>query len=351
MQPQDAPTKPDREDSFHPLVGRSLKERTLQCSSTMRGCPVPFLSPCLAAGLLGVLLSGCGGGGESRGTTIQVRGSDTMVNVAQAWAEEYRKVDPTVYVEVSGGGSGVGIAALDKGTIDIANASRDMKAEEIEQARKNTGKEPKEFIVGYDALAVYVHKDNPIDEISIEQLAEIFGEKRHRDQVVRARRHDSRGSRRHHRRVSRQSSSGTYEFFREHVLETGDFKLGSRDMNGSKEVVELVGNTPTAIGYSGMGYAMPSVKMLRLPPQGGRAGRRADRREHPQQDLPARPLAPHLHPRRANGAVKGYIDWILSEAGQEILEENGYVPVLRAVNPNCEPGNAASDLGEPGSHR
>ena len=109
-------------------------------------------------------------------TTIQVKGSDTMVNLAQAWAEAYKKIAPHVDIEVSGGGSGQGIAALIKGTIDICNSSRNMKSEEIEQAKKNTGKTPKEFIVGYDALAIYVHKDNPLQSISMEQLAQIYAE-------------------------------------------------------------------------------------------------------------------------------------------------------------------------------
>ncbi len=108
---------------------------------------------------------GCGGGNDTGGPSavcIQNKGSDTMVNVAQAWAEEYKIAAPAIDIEVSGGGSGVGIAALIRGTIDIANASRDMKPEEIEQAKKNTGKAPVKFVVGYDALAVYVHRDNPI---------------------------------------------------------------------------------------------------------------------------------------------------------------------------------------------
>jgi len=226
-----------------------------------------FLRPCaftLFAAVAGLLLSGCGNGGSSGpaggsaapAVAIQNKGSDTMVNVAQAWAEEYKKVAPGVDVEVSGGGSGVGIAALIKGTIDLANASRNMKPEEIAQAKKNTGKEPKEIIVGFDALAIYVHKDNPIEEITVEQLAQIYGEAGKAtkwsqlgvklpagsDEIIR---------------ISRQSSSGTYEFFREHVLGKQDFKLGSRDMNGSKEVVELVASTPGAIGYSGMGYNEP----------------------------------------------------------------------------------------------
>ena len=203
--------------------------------------------------------------------TIQVRGSDTMVNLAQLWAEEYNKVEPNVSIEVSGGGTGVGLAALFRGTVDMANASRNAKPAEIEQAKESTGKEPVEFVMGYDALAIYVHKDNPLDQITEEQLAEIYAEGgkttkwsqlsvkvpgRASDEIIR---------------VSRQSSSGTYELFRERVLKNRDFKLGSRDMNGSKEVVDLVGSTPGAIGYSGMGYAMPSVKMLKVAAAGQQA--------------------------------------------------------------------------------
>ena len=124
----------------------------------------------LLSGLVAAaVLASCGGGagsqqaGKPANTVIQNKGSDTMVNVAQVWAEEYRKVAPDVEVEVSGGGSGVGIAALLKGAVDIANASRDIKPAEIEQAAKNTGKQPVGFTVGFDALAVYVHKDNPLD--------------------------------------------------------------------------------------------------------------------------------------------------------------------------------------------
>ena len=167
-------------------------------------------------------------------------------------------------VEVSGGGSGVGLAALIKGAVDLANSSRDIKPGEVELALKSTGQRPKGVIVGFDALAVFVHKDNPIAEISFEQLARVFAES------GSARRWSDLGvsipgvSDDRIVRVSRQSSSGTYEFFRERTLGNEDFRLGSLDLNGSKEVVELVGSTPTAIGYSGMGYATPGVKMLRV---------------------------------------------------------------------------------------
>jgi phosphate transport system substrate-binding protein len=288
----------------------------------------------LALVLTAPIVFHCAKSGKPKMESIQIKGSDTMVNVAQAWAEEYKKVNPSINVEVSGGGSGVGIAALTRGTVDIANASRNIKAGEVEQAKKNTGKEPREFTVGYDALAVYVHKDNPIDSITIEHLASIYAEGSQitrwsqlgisipgvtDDEIVR---------------VSRQSSSGTYEFFREHVLDKKDFKLGSRDMSGSKEVVELVSSTKTAIGYSGMGYATEGVKMLRICPKKG-VGAVAPTLANALDK--SYPLARSLHLYTLGepvGAVKQYIDWVLSPQGQRIMEESGYVPVIKetAVN-------------------
>ncbi|MGB5637567.1 MAG: substrate-binding domain-containing protein, partial [Sedimenticolaceae bacterium] len=103
-------------------------------------------------------------------TVIQNKGSDTLVNVAQSWAETYQTVNPDVAVAVSGGGSGTGIAAMINGTVDIANASREMKDKELEAA-KERGQNPVEHIVGFDALAVFLHKDNPLDSLTIEQLA------------------------------------------------------------------------------------------------------------------------------------------------------------------------------------
>ena len=254
-----------------------------------------------------------------------------MVNLAQAWAEEYKKVASNVDVEVSGGGSGVGIAALEKGTIDIANASRNMKQEEIETAKKNTGKEPKEIIVGYDALAIYVHKDNPLNEITLDQIAQIYMEGgkitkwsdlgvkipgTSSDEIVR---------------VSRQSSSGTYEFLREHVLNKKDFKLGSRDMNGSKEVVELVGSTLTAIGYSGMGYATPAVKMLKVKKAAADPAYEPNVANTLAKTYPiARSLQVYTL-GEPQGAVKKYIDWMLSDPGQKVVEASGYVPLPAEV--------------------
>ncbi len=271
-------------------------------------------------------------GGSTKKTVISVQGSDTMVNESQAWAEAYGKVDSTVSIEVGGGGSGVGIAALINGTIDIANASRDMKVDEKAKAKANSGKDPVEFTVGFDALAVFVHKDNPLTEITLGQLASIYAEggavTQWSDLGVTVPGCD--GS---IRRVSRQSNSGTYEFFREHVLNKKDFKLGSIDLNGSKEVVDLIGNTPCAIGYSGMGYANAKVKMLKVSMKPGEPAHEPSVANTLSKKYPiARPLFLYTLGQPTE-QVKKYIDWILGPQGQKIVEESGYVPVPQKSAP------------------
>ncbi|MBV5336692.1 MAG: phosphate ABC transporter substrate-binding protein, partial [Deltaproteobacteria bacterium] len=264
---------------------------------------------------------------KAKKTVIQNTGSDTMVNLAQAWAEEYTKIVPAVSVEVSGGGSGTGIAALINGTVDISNCSRKVEPQEIEKAKQNTGKEPKEYMVGYDALAVYVHKANPLEQITLEQLADIYAENGKitkwsqvgvsmpagSDDIIR---------------ISRQSNSGTYHYFREAILGKGrDFKLGSRDLHGSKDVVELVSKTPTAIGYSGMGYATSEVKMIRVAKKQGDVAWAPTVENTLKGTYPiARPLFMYTL-GEPSGAVKTYMEWAHSDAGQEIVLKSGYVPL------------------------
>jgi phosphate transport system substrate-binding protein len=275
------------------------------------------ISAVTAAGLL----TACGGGQDRQ--VIQNKGSDTLVNVAQAWAEAYQSVDPNTVVAVSGGGSGTGIAALINGTVDIANASRAMKDKEIEQA-KDGGQDPVQHIVGYDALAVYLHADNPLTSISIEQLAEIYGDGGSftkwtdlgvevpgcKDQTLVV--------------VSRQNNSGTYVYFRQTVLGKGDFRLGTRDMHGSKDVVDLVENTPCAIGYSGFAYATKHVSLACISQKTG--GECVDPSVATASDgsYPiARPLFMYTN-GEPSGYVGEYMNWIKSESGQCIILAKGY---------------------------
>jgi phosphate transport system substrate-binding protein len=262
---------------------------------------------------------------QGRRAVLQNKGSDTLVNVAQAWAEAYKTVDDKVAIAVTGGGSGTGISALLNGTTDIANSSRKIKDSEV-AAAKAKGIDPKEFLVGYDALAIFVHKDNPMEKVSIEQLADIYGDggKTEKwsqlglkvpgcdsDEIVL---------------VSRQNNSGTYAYFKEAVLgEAREYKLGSRDMHGSKDVVDLVLKTPCGIGYSGLAYATDGVKMPCVV--------KGEQCVAPTMTAAidgsypiARPLFMYT-PGEPKGPTKSYIDWILSDKGQCVIKDKGYAPV------------------------
>jgi len=265
------------------------------------------------------------GGGSSR-NVIQNKGSDTLVNVAQAWAENYAAVSPETAVAVTGGGSGTGISAMINGTVDIANSSRRMKDSELELARGN-GTDPIEFVVGYDALAVYTHPDNPMDSISMEQLAGIYGEGGTIESWSQLGVEPAGCSSDEIVRVSRQNNSGTYVYFREAVLgDRGDFKLGSRDMHGSKDVVDLVENTPCAIGYSGLAYATDHVKMPCVTQgEGGECVSPTVETAIDGSYPIARPLFMYTA-GEPEGAVREYIDWVLSDEGQCIIYEKGYAP-------------------------
>ncbi|MGI9288627.1 MAG: phosphate ABC transporter substrate-binding protein [Pseudomonadales bacterium] len=258
---------------------------------------------------------------------IQNKGSDTLVNVAQAWAEAYPKVNPDVAVAVSGGGSGTGIAAMINGTVDIANASRNMKDKELQLAKKN-GQQPVENVVGYDALAVFIHKDNPVNTLSLEQLRGVYarGKKISKwsdlgisipgcksDKIVV---------------VSRQNNSGTYAYFKEAVLgKKSKYRQGTLDMHGSKDVVDLVEKTPCAIGYSGLAYATDHLKTMCISKAGEEACVTPTVATASDRSYPiARPLFMYTN-GEPKGAIKDYLDWILSDIGQCILLKKGYAPV------------------------
>lgn len=288
----------------------------------------------VAALAASLMLDGCGKREGETGSTasgskkavIQNIGSDTMVNLAQAWAETYAKIEPAVSVEVSGGGSGIGIAALINGTCDAANSSRALEPEEVGKCKARHGHEPKEYLVAYDALAIYVHPSNPINEISVEELSDLYREGGKIDKWSQVGVTLPGGD--EIIRVSRQNNSGTYHYFREMVVgKKSDYKLGSRDMNGSKDVVELVSRTPNAIGYSGLGYRTDKVKVLKVSRKKGGP--------YVQPSIPttwdksypiARPMFMYT-PGQPPPQVQNYIEWILTGTGQKVVEESGYVPL------------------------
>jgi phosphate transport system substrate-binding protein len=260
---------------------------------------------------------------------IRMKGSDTMIQLATAWAEAYRKVKPNVFVNANGGGTGTGFAALQNNSTDICCASREIKKEEGDKVKSVTGKDAKEFTVAHDALAVYSHPSNPIKEISIDELREIWAEGgtiNNWDQVNPAMKGKIT-------LFGRQNNSGTYDYFREHICgKTADkkqreFRGGISEMNGSAEVVENVARTPTAIGYSGMGYKTPQVNWLKV------SAKKGEPSVEPGTEVARSgkyPIARKLYLYTAgepSPAVKGFIDWIVSPAGQKIVEQEGFVPL------------------------
>ncbi|MCR9245671.1 MAG: phosphate ABC transporter substrate-binding protein [bacterium] len=283
------------------------------------------LLPALLAAPLAVLAS-CGGGQKE----IQNDGSNTMLVVAGALAEIYHDKNPEIVVSVSGSGSGVGIASLVAGDVDIANASRPMKKEEIESAKKN-GNDPVEHIVGYDGIAVYVHKDNPIESLSVAQLKGIFGKggkvNSWKDLGVDLGSEDVNEI----AVLSRQSSSGTYECFRNIVLggKKESFKPDCRLLNGSKEVVEFCAKTKSAIGYSGLAYATDDVKIVPVQKADGSpaVGPTIDSVLDKSYAI-ARPLYMYTN-GEPQGDIKAYVDWIKSDEGQKVLLDKGYVPMRK----------------------
>jgi phosphate transport system substrate-binding protein len=268
-----------------------------------------------------------GGGPESdQGTLIENIGSDTIVNLALAWAESYQEIHPEVSISVTGGGSGTGIASLINGTADIANASRAIRPEEIEQAEAN-GLNPVEHIIARDAIAVIVHPDNPLEQVTLPELSDIFSGKVNNWQELG-------GEDRPIVRVSRETNSGTHVYFLEEVLRLGnaeDDTLFARDtllLPSSEGIIAEVSTNPNAIGYDGLGYVTPDVKVLAIAESPGGQYILPSADTVNQQVYPiARDLYMYTAGEPA-GDIKGYLDWIFSSGGQSIVLDLGFVPVV-----------------------
>jgi phosphate transport system substrate-binding protein len=259
---------------------------------------------------------------------ITVKGSDTMVVLGQRWAETYMKEKPSVTIQVTGGGSGTGIAALLNGTTNIANLSRAAKKEEIEKA-KGQGRELKEIPVAFDGLAVVVHKGNAVSELSLQQLMGIYtGHFNNWKEIG--------GADQKILRYCRESNSGTYVFFKEHVLGERDYAPDCQTMPGTGAVAEAVSRDPNGIGYGGVSYFEKRAELKVLPlkkdeaaaaisPLGANGSVNAAQIRNSEYPI-SRNLFIYVAGQQAP-QVQAYLDWILSDAGQKVVEEVGYVPL------------------------
>jgi phosphate transport system substrate-binding protein len=260
--------------------------------------------------------------------SITVKGSDTMVILGQRWAEEYMKQHPEVAIQVTGGGSGTGIAALVNGTTQLANSSRPIKEEERAAAKKNRI-EVVEFKTALDGLAVVVHAANPVAELTMKQVGMIYtGYLNNWKQVG--------GPDQRIIRYSRESNSGTYVFFKEHVLLNRDFAADAQTMPGTSAVAEAVAKDPLGIGFGGVAYFAenPKLKILKIRKDEkgpGISPLGADGKpNYPAVWSGDYPVARYLYVYSAGqpgGAVKAYLDWILGPQGQAIVEKIDYIPI------------------------
>ena len=265
-------------------------------------------------------------------TYIENKGSDTIVNLALAWAERYQSEHQDIRISVTGGGSGTGIASLINGTVDIANASRQIKDEEIDEAKAN-GIDPVEHIIARDAIAVIVHPDNPVNELTLQQISDIYSGK-----ITNWK--DVGGEDRPIVKLSRETNSGTHVYFLETVLRLGNsedetlFSMDTLLLPSSEGIIVEVRQNPNAIGYDGLGYVPHDLKTIAIAKEAGQAYVLPSiATVNDKSYAIARDLYMYTNGEPA-GIIKDYLDWILATEAQEIVAELGFVP---AINPGAAP--------------
>ena len=257
--------------------------------------------------------------------SIQIKGSDTMVNLGQSWAEAFSEKHPEVSIAVTGGGSGTGISAILSGTCDIAQSSRDVKPEEKTKA-ESSGKPLKEVTVGYDGIAVIVNPANPISQLTVDQLADIFSGKIKNWKEVG-------GKDTAMLVLSRERNSGTHVFFLEHIVRHGnakgpeEFSSSALMMPSSQAIAEEVKTSEAAIGYVGLGYITKDHKVLGVSKTSAGPFLQPNIEDVLDGSYPiGRPLF-FLTRGEAEGAVKDFVDFVISPEGQEIVKSLDFVPL------------------------
>jgi phosphate transport system substrate-binding protein len=259
------------------------------------------------------------GGAQAAGRALTIKGSDTMVILGQRWAEEYMKANPKALIQVTGGGSGTGIAALINGTTDICQASRPMKEDEKRKLRDRFQTMGIEIPVARDGLAIYLNEANPVRELSLEQLREIYtGRLTNWKEVGGG---DARIV-----IYGRENNSGTYVCFKDHVLLGRDYSPACQTLPGTAAVVNAVARDPNGIGYGGGAYGR-GVRECAVRKDASSAAV-APSLETVRSG--AYPISRYLYfyvRQRPAGDAKKFVDWVLSDEGQGIVSRVGYYPV------------------------
>lgn len=251
---------------------------------------------------------------------ITVKGSDTMVILGQKWAEVYMQKHPGSKVQVTGGGSGTGFAALQNRQTDIANASRKIKLKEVEQCVRSFGKRPREYAVALDGLSVYVNSRNKLEALSLEEIRDIFTGKTTNWK-------DVGGPDAPIILYSRENSSGTYEFFKEQVLLGRDFSPKAQTLAGTAQVLQQVAADPNAIGYGGAAYGQGAKHIKVSVDKGGPAIDPSEESVVARKYPIWRFLYVYLNPELEKAEIKDYLDWIRSDEGQKVVKDVGYYPL------------------------
>ena len=251
---------------------------------------------------------------------ITVKGSDTLVVLAQKWAETYMGKNATAKISVTGGGTGTGFAALQNTTTDLCNASRKIKAKEIEACVKAFNKRPTEYKVALDGLSVFVHESNKIQSLSLEELEAVFT-----GQIKNWK--DLGGEDAPIVVYSRENSSGTYEFFKEAVLKGKDFVASAQTMPGTAAVLQGIAKDKNAIGYGGAAYGA-GAKHIKVSVSKGSEAIEPSEQNVVSAKYPIwRHLFIYVNPAIDKGEINAYLKWIRSEDGQKVVKDVGYFPL------------------------
>ncbi|NOT38140.1 MAG: PstS family phosphate ABC transporter substrate-binding protein [Saprospiraceae bacterium] len=265
-----------------------------------------------------IILVSCGGPSKEN-KSLTIKGSDTVLPIAQKTAEQFMKASAGASITVVGGGSGTGITALMDGNTDIAMSSRDLKSEEVLKL-KTKGINHQSAIIGVDALAVIVHKENKVEKLTREQLEGIFtGVIKNWSELG--------GDNMEIVCYSRENSSGTYEFFKEHVMDKKNYSATVLNMPATGAIVQSVSQTKGAIGYIGMAYITPEVKTIQVSYDGGKQFFAPNFENAMNKSYPiSRPLF-YIYKENPSASLKAYLDFCVSPEGQKIVKEIGFLPV------------------------